>query len=230
MGPRTEALGGKRSPGSSVSIRVVISVSTVSGSAATPPSARKHDELGAKSGLPPERSDTSPDTPRKGRPLRRPRARPPAPGSAATSRHLLPSPGSSNEALRQARDRHEPGPRGAAAHEMEEDAVRGVVDPVRSIEDDERGPPPARGAGTPRPSWKHARDGTPLDLLGLRRHAHFRVRRNRKTAAATWGMTASIQGFRTASGGGFRIGDSGERAEQRAETDVRTGHSARRAA
>src|SRR6266508_2559819 len=62
--PRTEALRRrKRSPGSSVSIRVVISVSTVSGSAAAPPAARvAATSSRTKSGLPPERAETSPSS------------------------------------------------------------------------------------------------------------------------------------------------------------------------
>src|SRR6266545_7730628 len=64
--PRTEALRRrKRSPGSSVSIRVVISVSTVSGSAAAPPAARvAATSSRTKSGLPPERAETSRAAPR----------------------------------------------------------------------------------------------------------------------------------------------------------------------
>src|SRR6266545_326636 len=64
--PRTEALRRrKRSPGSSVSLRVVISVSPVSGSAAAPPAARvAATSSRTKSGLPPERAETSRAAPR----------------------------------------------------------------------------------------------------------------------------------------------------------------------
>ena len=83
-------------------------------------------------------------------------------------------------ALGPARDRQEPGPGRAAAHEVEEEAVRGVVDPMRVLEDDERRHHEhAEQELLDGPEDALAPEGR-LDVLGLRCHRHFRVEGNRE--------------------------------------------------
>ena len=143
------------------------------------------------------------------------------------------------QALRPARDRHEPGPRRAAAHEMQEDAVRGVVDPVCVLEDDERG----HHQHAEQELLDRLEDALAterrLDLLGFRRHRHFGVEgdREQREPGRELGHDGLDPGLEAIAGlgGALRIGDSGERAEQGAKRQVRgrtsrTGRSARRAA
>ena len=132
------------------------------------------------------------------------------------------------QALRPARDRHEPGPRGAAAHEMEEDAVRRVVDPVRVLEDDERG----HHQHAEQELLDRLEDALAterrLDLLGFRRHRHFGVEgdREQRQPGRELGHDGLDPGLQAIAGLGWalRIGDSGERAEQRAKRQVGDGH------
>ena len=128
------------------------------------------------------------------------------------------------EALRPARDRQEPGPRRGAPHEMEEEPVRGVIHPVRVLDDDQR-----RHHQHPEQELLDrledalAAEGG-LDLLALRRRRDLGVERDRQQGEQ--GHELGHHGLdprRQARAGLLRalgVGDAGERPQQRAEREV----------
>ena len=217
-----------------MSIRVVISVSTVSGKRSDPAvGAGGGDELAHEERVPARaRRDLAEQLLGEGDVARR-REREPGRLLLAERGELeqpVPVAGLVHErqALWPPCDREEPGPRFGAAHEMEEDAVRGVVDPVRVLEDDQRGHHEhAEQEMLDRLEDPFAPEGR-LDLLGLRRHGNLGVERNREERepgreVGHHGLDPRLQPA-TGLGRGLRLGDPCERPEQRAKGLVGDGH------